>query len=38
MEEEFARWCTEQGRGERGLGLYKGDKNVLLAQRGGERG
>lgn len=37
MEEKLARWRKEQGRGERGLGVYKGDKNVPLAQRGGER-
>ena len=37
MEEKLARWCKEQGRGERVLGVYKGDKNVPLAQRGGER-
>jgi hypothetical protein len=38
VEEKLARWCKEQGRGERVLGVYKGDKNVPLAQRrGGER-
>ena len=37
MEEKLARWRKEQSRGERVLGLYKGDKNVPLAQRGGER-
>jgi len=36
VEEKLARWCKEQGRGERVLGVYKGDKNVPLAQRGGE--
>jgi len=33
----LARWRKEQRRGERVLGVYKGDKNVPLAQRGGER-
>ena len=37
MEEKLARWRKEQGRGERVLDVYKGDKNVPLAQRGGER-
>ena len=37
MEEKLARWRKEQGRGERVLGVYKGDKNVPLAQRGSER-
>ena len=35
MKEKLARWCKEQGRGERVLGVYKGDKNVPLAQRRG---
>jgi tryptophan 2,3-dioxygenase len=34
VEEKLARWRKEQGRGERVLGAYKGDKNVPLAQRG----
>jgi hypothetical protein len=37
VEEKLARWRKEQSRGERVLGMYKGDKNVPLAQRGGER-
>jgi hypothetical protein len=37
VEEKLARWRKEQGRGERVLGVYKGDKNVPLAQRGSER-
>jgi hypothetical protein len=34
VEEKLARWCKEQGRGERVLGVYKGDKNGPLAQVG----
>jgi len=37
VEEKLARWRKEQGRGERVLDVYKGDKNVPLAQHGGER-
>jgi len=37
VEEKLARWRKEQGRGERVLDVYKGDKNVPLAQREGER-
>jgi hypothetical protein len=34
VDEKLARWCKEQGRGERVLGVYKGDKNGPLAQVG----
>jgi hypothetical protein len=37
VEEKLARWRKEQGRGERVLDVYKADKNVPLAQRGGDR-
>ena len=34
MEEKLARLHNEQGRGERVLDVYKGDKNVPLASVG----
>lgn len=38
VEEKLARWRKEQGRGERVLSVYKGDKHGPLAQRGGRAG